>query len=185
MSKNEAVEKKPEVDDAAVTQSQQVDTPEVEPEVPLLKVVEKAEPVTMHRLQLEAEVNSQWRVTVKQGITPEQCMDEAFWCHLTTRLIRGDTLVVRPDDSAWELVLNVVDSGSNFVHVHKKVYYDLIPAEPRAKLPSIYTTDYAGTIHQWRFLREGKMMRDGFATESLAIRAAVQHEMAVNRSIPK
>jgi hypothetical protein len=124
-------------------------------------------------------------MTVKQGTTPEQCMDESFWCHVTTRLIAGDTLIVRPDDSAWELILNVVDCGPNYAHVHKKSFCELVPAVPRAKLPSIYSVEHAGPIHKWRFLREGKMMRDGFATEALAQRAAQQHEMAVNRSAPK
>lgn len=160
---------------------------EVQPEVeaPELTVVEKAEPVTMHRMALDAEINTHFRITVKQGITPEQCMDEGFWAHLTTRLIPGDTLVVRPDDSAWELVLNVVNVGPNFAHVHKKAYYDLVPAVAREVLPSIYKVEYAGPVHKYRFLREGKMMRDGFATEALAQRAAQQHEMAVNRSVPK
>lgn len=169
--------KEPEVTAEVVTESQD--------EEPALKLVDNAIPVTMHRCQLEDEVNNRFRVTVKQGVTPEQCMAEGFWCHLTTRLAPGDTLIVRPDDSTWELVLNVVSNGSNYVHVHKKVFYDLVPAMPRAALPSIYKVDFAGPIHKWRFLREGRMMRDGFATESLAVRAAKQHEMAVNRSAPK
>jgi hypothetical protein len=34
-------------------------------------------------------------------------------------------------------------------------------------------------------LRDGKLMRHGYASESLAKRAAQQHEMAVNRANPK
>lgn len=162
----------------------EAETEEKTPKVSL-EVVEKAEPITMHRMQAEVEVNTHWRMTVKQGVTPEQCMDEAFWCHVTTRLIPGDTLIVRPDDSAWELVLNVVNCGPQYAHVHKKSFCELVPAEPRKTLPSIYKVEHAGPIHKWRFLREGKMMRDGFATEALAQRAAEQHQMAVNRSVPK
>ena len=171
-----------------------VATPEPEPvigsqdeaETPVvLEVVPKAEPVTMHRLALEAEVNTPYRVTVKQGVTPEQCMDEAFWCHLGTRFIPGDTLNVRPDDSAWQLTLNVVNCGPQFAQVHKIAFCELAPATPREPMPSIYKVDFAGPIHKWRFLREGKMMRDGFATEALAQRAASQHQQAVNRAVPK
>lgn len=161
----------------AVTESQ--------PEAPALEVVAKAEPITMHRMQAEVEVNTHWRMTVKEGTTPEQCMDEAYWCHVSGRLIPGDTLIVRPDDSSWELILNVVNAGPQFAHVHKKSFCDLVPAEPRAPLASIYKVEHAGPIHKWRFLREGKMMRDGYATEALAQRAAQQHEMAVNRTQPK
>lgn len=154
-------------------------------ETPELKVVEKAEPVTLNRLALEDEVNTRFRVTVKEGTTPEQCMDEAFWAHLTTRIIPGDTLIVRPDSGSWELVLNVINAGHNFAHVHKKAFYDLVPAEPLKALPSLYKVDYSGPVHKWRFLRDGKMMRDGYASEALARRAAQQHEMAVNRANPK
>jgi hypothetical protein len=181
--------KKPETADKAepeaktepVTESQP--EPEVEPAP--LAAVKKANPVTMHRMKLEVEVNSRFRITVKNDVTPEDCMDEAFWCHLSTRIIAGDTLVVRPDDTTWELVLHVVNSGSQFVHVCKKAFYELVPDVPRAPLPSLYMVDHAGPIHKWRFHRDGKMMKDGFATESLARRAAQQHEMAVNRAVPK
>lgn len=186
MSKNEAAENEPTPDDQATATTDEAEAViGSQAEAPALELVKKADPVTMHRMALDVEVNTHFRITVKQNVTPEQCMDEAFWCHLTNRLTPGDTLIVRPDDSSWELILNVVDNGPNFAHVHKKSFCELIPAVPREKLPSIYTIDHAGPIHKWRFLREGKMMRDGFATRELAIRAAAQHEMAVNRSVPK
>lgn len=150
-----------------------------------LKVVPKAEPVTMHRMMLEDEINTRFRITVKQGVTPDQILDEGFWCHLSGRMIPGDTLIVRPDDSTWEAVLHVVNCGPQFAHVLQKQFYDLAPMDHRTHLPSIYKVEYAGPIHKWRFLREGKMMRDGFASEQLANRAASQHQMAVNRAIAK
>jgi hypothetical protein len=156
-----------------------------EAKTPELTVVEKAEPITMHRMAAEVEVNTVWRMTVKQDVTPEQCMDEAFWCHVSLRLIPGDTLIVRPDDSSWQLTLNVINAGPQFAQVHKVSFHELVPFESRDPLPSIYKVEYAGTVHKWRFLREGKMMRDGFASEALANRAAQQHQMAVNRSTPK
>lgn len=156
-----------------------------EAEAPELTVVNKAEPVTLNRMAQEDEVNTRYRITVKQGTTPEQCEDEAFWCHLTHRLIAGDTLVCRPDDGSWELVLHVADCGHNYAHVTKKEFYELMPAEPRERLPSLYKVDYAGPVQKWRFLRDGKLMRHGYASESLAKRAAQQHEMAVNRANPK
>jgi hypothetical protein len=171
--------KKKDTPDENVVEEVQAD------EKPELTVVEKAEPVTMNRLQVEAEVNTRFRVTVKENVTPDQCLDEAFWAHLTTRLIPGDTLVVRPDSGSWQLELNVVTAGHNFVHVHEVSRCDLVPAKMPAKLPSLYKVEFAGPIHKWRFLRDGKMMRDGYATEALAQRAAHQHEMAVNRTTPK
>lgn len=172
-----AKKKETQVAEPAVTELQE--------EEPKLEVVKKAEPITMHRMAAEVEVNTHWRMTVKQDTTPEQCMDEGYWCHVTNRLIPGDTLIVRPDDSSWELILNVVNCGQNFAHVHKKSFCELVSSEPRTPAPSIYKVEFAGPIHKWRFLREGKMMRDGFATEALAQRAASQHQMAVNRSVPK
>jgi len=172
-------EAKPEVEVEPVIGSQD------EAETPELKVVEKAEAITMNRMQAEVEVNTHWRMTVKPGITPDQCMDEAFWCHVSGRLIAGDTLNVRPDDSAWQLTLNVISCGPQYAHVQKIGFHELVPAEPREALPSIYKIEYAGPVHKWRFMREGKMMRDGFASEALANRAAQQHQMAVNRVTPK
>lgn len=163
----------------------EAETPEPETPKVSLEVVEKAEPITMNRMALEDEINTRFRMTVKHGITREQCMDEAFWAHVTTRLIPGDTLIVRPDDSAWELGLNVVNNGVGFVQVHEKWFCELVPAEPRAPMPSLYKIDFDGPIHKWRFFREGKMMKDGFATEALAQRAAQQHQMAVSRATPK
>jgi hypothetical protein len=167
--------------DEAVTESQ----PEAEKEAPELEVVRKVEPVTLNRLALEDEVNTRYRITVKHGTTPDDCLDEAYWCHLTHRLIPGDTLICRPDDGSWQLVLNVVTCGHNYAHVHEISRHDLVPSEPRKALPSLYKVEYAGPIHKWRFLRDGKMMRDGYASEALARRAAQQHEMAVNRANPK
>lgn len=164
------------------------DEPVAEPqaeEKPELEVVKKVEPVTLNRMALEDEINTRYRITVKHGTTPDDCMDESFWAHLTHRMIPGDTLICRPDDGSWQLVLNVVNCGHNYAHVHKLDYTDLVPAEPRKALPSLYKVEYAGPIHKWRFLRDGKMMRDGYASEALATRAAQQHEMAVNRATPK
>lgn len=159
-----------------------VPAPEAVEERPELTVVEKAEPITMHRMAAEVEVNTVWRMTVKSEVTPEQCMDEAFWCHVSMRMIPGDTLIVKPDDSTWKLVLNVINCGPQFAHVEKESFIELAAPGSRAALPSIYTVEHAGPIHKWRFLRDGKNMRDGFATEALARRAAQQHEMAVNRA---
>jgi len=169
----------------SVTESHEETTEDVTESHIEVAEVSKAEPVTMMRLSLEDEVNTRFRVTVKQGVTREQCLDESFWAHVSMRMSPGDTITVRPDDMAWELVLHVVNVGPQFAHVLEKAFYNLKPPTPIAKLPSIYKVEFAGPIHKWRFLRDGKMMRDGFATEDLAQRAAAQHQMAVNRVQPK
>lgn len=175
---NQAAKKK-----APAEKAEQPETTEATPE---LEVVEKkATPIGANRLALEAEMNTVRRVTVPNEVTPDDCMDEEFWCHVSMHFAPGDTLIVRPDDTSWELVLHVVNAGPQFAHVFKKEFYELTKMSDLPRVPSKYAVEYAGPVHKWRFLREGKMMRDGFATEALARRAANQHEMAVNRAPAK
>lgn len=154
-------------------------------EEPTLEVVKRPNPIGANRLSLEVEANTVRRVTVPNDVEPDQCLDEAFWCHVSMHFAPGDTLVVRPDDTSWELILHVINAGPQFAHVSKKHFYELTKMDDVPRRPSLYKVEYAGPIHKWRFLREGKMMRDGFATEALARRAAAQHEMAVNRKPTK
>jgi len=142
---------------------------------------EKAEPVTLSRWGLADEKNTRHRVDVKPSVTPEQCLDSGFWTHISMHFIAGDTIIVRPEHNEWELELHVVTSGPQFAHVIKKNYYDLVPTTELATVPSKYKVEWGGNVHKWRFLREGKMMRDGFATKALASRAATNHQMAVDR----
>lgn len=141
----------------------------------------KAEPVTLSRWGLEVEHNTLHRVNVKPEVTPEQCMDEGFWTHISMRFAPGDTIIVRPEHNEWELVLHVINAGTGFAHVLQKHYYNLAPVTELQPVPSLYKIEFAGNVHKWRFLREGKMMRDGFATRELAARAAHNHQMAVDR----
>jgi len=153
-----------------------------ESEKPTLEVVERPSPVLIHRMQLADEINTRWHAYVPPGVTPDQCMDEAFWSHVGTRLTMGDTLVVRPDTMEWELVLHVAGCGREYAHVVKKHYYDLKHDATNKPEPSRYSTDFAGGVHKFRFLRDGVVMKDGFASKDLAERAAKNHQMAVDRS---
>lgn len=160
--------------------SEIVDDTEGQPE---LKVVEKPTPITQSRFQLDVEANTPFRATVPDGVTPEDCMDEAFWAHLGQRMIIGDTLIVRPDTGEWELVLHVANCGREFAHVVKKELYDLVYRGPTAQSEqSRYSVDFAGSTHKWRFKRDGVVLKDGFATKGLAQKAAQNHQMAVDRS---
>lgn len=141
----------------------------------------KATPITVGRMGLAVEERTQWLFTVPQKVTPEQCMDEGYWQHVSMRFRAGDELIVTPDDMSWELVLAVIGCGNLYAHVIKKVLYDLKPLVATIKLPPIYKVDYHGRHHKWRVLREGKMLRDGFETEALARRYAANHEAAVRR----
>jgi len=143
--------------------------------------IKKAEPVTLSRWGLADEKNTRHRVDVKPDVTPEQCMDSGFWTHISMRFVPGDTILVRPENNEWELELHVADCGPQFAHVVKKQFYSLVPTTMLNLVPSKYTVDWAGTVHKFRFLREGEMMRDGFATRELASRAAANHQMAVDR----
>ncbi len=156
-----------------------VDLPE--PAVEAAPEPAKAEPVTLSRWGLADEKNTRHRVDVKLGITPEQCLDQSFWTHISMHFIPGDTIIVRPENNEWELELHVVNAGAQFAHVIQKNYYDLVPTTTLEALPSKYKVDWAGNVRKWRFLREGEMMRDGFATRGLAERAAHNHQMAVDR----
>ena len=148
-----------------------------------LKVVSKPAPLTQARFQLDVEANTPFRATVPDGVTPEDCMDEAFWAHLGLRMIIGDTLIVRPDTSEWELILHVANCGREFAHVVKKSFTDLRYDGPTAKSElSRYTVDFAGSTYKWRFKRDGSVLKDGFATKGLALKAAQNHQMAVDRS---
>lgn len=143
--------------------------------------IQKAKPITMGRMKLEVEARNPWLFTVPTEVTPEQCMDEGFWQHVSMRLRAGDQMIVVPDNGAWELVLGVIGAGRNYAHVVKKVLYDLKPLEQQIKIPSIYKVDYHGLHHKWRVLREGQMLRDGFETEQQARQHAANHEAAVLR----
>ena len=153
-----------------------------ENKAPDLTVVEKATPVLGNRMQLADEINTRYHVYVPPEVTPEQCMDEAFWAHVGTRLQMGDTMIVRPDTMEWELVLHVANCGREFAHVVKKQYFDLTHEAQNRAAPSRYSVDFAGGVDKFRFLRDGVVMKDGFASRDLAERAAKNHQMAVDRS---
>jgi hypothetical protein len=172
---NEAAEK-----DVQVEEPEIIDETEEQPE---LKVVEKPNPITQSRFQLDVEANTRFRATVPEGVTPEDCMDESFWAHLGMRMMIGDTLIVRPDTGEWELVLHVANCGREFAHVVKKDLFDLRHDGSAKSEQSRYSVDFAGSTHKWRFKRDGEVLKDGFATKGLAQQAAKNHQMAVDRSV--
>lgn len=191
MSKQTAVKKgEPEVVDDQVTDDKvtsedaaEVDAKqEVDTELPQLEVVKKATPVTASRMNLEVESNTTYRVNVTHETTPEDCMDEAFWAHVSMQFIIGDTIIVIPDSMEWKLVLHVANCGREFAHMVKLEIYNLRVDPSVRAAASRYSTDYAGTTSKWRFKRDGVVMRDGYATENLAKRAADNHQMAVDRA---
>jgi len=150
-------------------------------DAPAVEEPAKAVPPSLGRFGLQESHNQIWRLNVPVEVTAEQCMDEGFWAHLALHLRPGDEIRVFPDDMTWELVLHVVDQGKSFAHVVKKVLYRLAATTGKVELPSLYKVDFAGTTHRYRVIRDGKMLRDGFATEPLARRWAANHEAAVNR----
>jgi hypothetical protein len=168
---------------AAKKDDEIIDETEDKPE---LAVVEKPTPLIQSRFQLDVEANTRFRATVPPGVTPEDCMDEAFWAHMGQRMIIGDTVIIRPDTGEWELVLSVANCGREFAHVVKKELYDLRYKGPSAKSEaSRYSVDFAGTVDKWRFKRDGDVLKKGFATKGLAQQAAQNHQMAVDRSAKK
>jgi len=139
-------------------------------------------PVIISRTGLEEEHSIRLRVNVSNEVTPEDCMDEAFWSHIGTRLTIGDTLIVRPDHMQWELVLHVANCGREFAHVVKKHFYELeYKADPRTQA-NRYSVDFAGSTDKWRMLRDGKVLKVGFASQGIALQAVKNHQMAVDRS---
>lgn len=177
MAKNKAAEKP-----VNVLTGDEVELPKEKIPVAAAPEPAKADPVTLSRWGLADEKNTRHRVDVKTDVTPEQCLDEGFWTHISMHFMPGDTIIVRPEHNEWELELHVVNAGPQFAHVLKKHYYDLVPTTELETVPSLYKVEWAGNVRKWRFLREGKMMRDGFATKALAQRSAVNHQMAVDRS---
>ena len=158
--------------------------PEITEEEPVLELV-KATPVIMARMGLEVEPNTTHRINVPQGVTPAQCMDETFYAHVSGRMAIGDTLVVRPDTMEWELILHVADCGREFAHVIKKSFHDLSADRVAHASPSRYSVDFAGSTYKHRALLDGKVLKDGFATKALAIKACENHQMAVDRGAKK
>lgn len=182
MANKSAAKKKPEAEEKPkdVVTGETVDLPE-EPAVEAVPEAVKAEPVTLSRWGLADEKNTRHRVDIKPDVKPEHCMDEGFWTHISMHFTPGDTIVVRPENNEWELELHVVNCGTAFAQVVMKNFYELVPTTQMTKIESKYKVEWAGNVHKWRFLREGKMMRDGFATRELAARAAQNHQMAVDR----
>jgi hypothetical protein len=145
------------------------------------KTPESAKPVTLSRWGLLAEHANTWRVNCKIETTPEQCLDPSYWEHISKSLNRGDEIHVMPDDMSWELVLHVQDTGPNWAHVIKKVYYELAPSVGLEQIASVYKIEWAGSTKKFRVLREGTELKAGFATEAIARMYAAQHEKAVRR----
>jgi hypothetical protein len=144
--------------------------------------IEKATPITEARFGLEVEKSNRWRIEVPQGITPEQILkDESYWQHIATHLRPGDVIVCLPDNMAWKLVLHVAGAGRLFAHVSMESFCELTPASAKVNLPSIYKVEFQGTHHKWAVIREGRPLKDGFETETLARRYAQNHEAAVQR----
>jgi hypothetical protein len=190
MAKNATVKAVERRDKAAAkkTEDKPVDVVTGEPvDLPEATAVEaapepaKAEPVNLSRWGLADEKNTRHRVDVKPDVTPDQCMESGFWTHISMHFMPGDTITVRPENNEWELVLHVVDCGPQFANVVKKHFYELVPTTNMAPVRTDYKVEWAGNVHKWRFLRLGKMMKDGFATKELAARAAQNHQMAVDR----
>lgn len=141
----------------------------------------KVSPATVGRFEEEAQANIRWRMNVPIGITPEDCMDEAYWTHIGIRLTPGDEIRVLPDDMRWELLLQVIDAGRSFAHVQKKQFYQYDAKGSRPKIASNYKVEFAGTTKKHRVLRDGEELKDGFATESLAQRWLTNHIAAIDR----
>lgn len=181
MAKTNTAEKEPEDQPKDVVTGETVTLPE-ETAVEASPEPERAEPVTLSRWGLADEKNTRHRVDVKPNVTPDQCLEEGFWTHISMHFMPGDTVIVRPENNEWELELHVVNCGPQFAHVVVKHYYDLVPTTQMAPIKSDYKVEWGGNVHKWRFLRLGRMMRDGFATRDLAARAAQNHQMAVDRS---
>jgi hypothetical protein len=173
------IAKQKELDDAAEAKRKQDEVERRQAEAD--KPVVKAKALTMSRLGLAAELRNIWRVTVEMGVTPKQVMDEGFWQHVGALLKPGDEIQVLPDDYSWRLDLHVIAADRLYAHVHKLAFYDLTPTTALEKVPSIYKIEFAGAHHQWRVLREGQPLKDGFASRGLASRYAANHEAAVTR----
>lgn len=141
----------------------------------------RAKALTVSRFKLAEEVRHEWVVTCDMDTTPEQVMLEGFYANISMLLTPGDIITVMPDNMAWKRLLHVAGCGNLYAHVILLEHYDLTPSTPPIKLPSIYKVEWAGSHHKWRVLREGNMLRDGFATEPLARRYAANHEAAVQR----
>lgn len=141
----------------------------------------KAAAITMARLGLAEQVRQIWHAMVPDEVTPAQVKEESYWCHVAVNLKPGDEIIVLPDNMDWRLVLHVIAAERLWAHVTELSYHDFSKIEAPVKLPSIYKIEYAGAHHQWRVLREGKELRDGLQTESIAKKWAANHEMAVTR----
>jgi|GEM_PF-4447526 len=146
----------------------------VEPEV---RVV----PVTESRFGIEAEFNTVYRVNVEKDTSPEDTLKEDYWQHISSKLIQGDTIIVKPDHEKWMQELMVLEAGRNYAVVHQMHLHNLETPESRQKPPSDYKVEYAGPHYKWRVELSGRVLKDGFASEGLAINYAKTHKMAVDR----
>lgn len=143
--------------------------------------VRRVAPVTVSRFGLEAEFNTVWRVNVEQDTTPEDTLKDDFWQHLSSRLVMGDTIVVKPDHLAWKQVLEVLDAGRNYAIVQQLELYDLESAAAKKPIPSDYKIEHAGQHYKWRVLLGDRNLKDGFASKALAVAYASNHQAAVDR----
>lgn len=150
-------------------------------EAPQEETPDAAKPVTRSRYGLLSEYANQFRVNCKVDTKPEHCLDASYWEHIAQYLNRGDEIHIMPDDMAWELVVHVQDTGHNWAHVIKKMFYELAPSVGLEQISNVYEIRWAGSTAKFQVLREGKKLKDGFATEALARKYAANHEAAVRR----
>ncbi len=146
------------------------------------EVVEaKVAPITVSRFGLEAEFSNAWRVNVPVGITPKDTLSEEYWQHLSSKLEAGDTITVLPDDMAYRQLLHVAEAGDNYAFVEELSLNEFDSAKDRVQPPSQYRVEHAGSHHKWRVILGDRVLKDGFATQSLAANYANNHQAAVKR----
>ena len=99
-------------------------------------------------------------------------MDPGYWGNVAAQFRRSDEIIVKPDNGAWRLHLQVFGADRLWAQVARIAFVEFEQVGAPVALPSRFAVDFKGDHHKWRVLRDGAMIKDGFESEDLARRYA-------------
>lgn len=160
----------------------QTPAPTMEPTLATEK--EKAvPPLSPARIEEAGYNRNVFCVTAAEGLSPEEICDQNYWQHVSQMLKPGDHIEVVDETYQFYLELIVLAADRLWAHVAIINEVDLSPFHGQdIKIDARhYEVKFAGAHYKWRVFYKKDIIKQGFATEGLARRWAVNHAAALER----
>lgn len=114
--------------------------------------------------------------TVPPGTALEDVTNPGFWANHAYRLKPGAIIEVLAEDNSLDCELRVLETGPTFATVRVLRNYTEKASKPVARdLPDDVTISYGSKADKWRVVHQGKVVKDGIATEEAAQKAAEEY----------